>query len=143
MSNLNKFRIDCEWQKLLSKLADEFLDISPLLIIAERHSLAMAARTSRATDSMQVAFRLCRETEVEDCLNCRDVESTSNQVCRNQEVDVPALELFYIVETLFLSQITMNLDRLEAEESKERVKTSALLLLIDEDDDTLTETFQS
>lgn len=66
MSCLNKFGVDGERQELLAKFADQMLDFGPLLIIAESHSLTMATSTSRTADSMQVALRLSRETEVED-----------------------------------------------------------------------------
>ena len=69
VSNLDQLLRDGIWQQLLAKFTDEFLYLFTLLIVAEGHSLAIGAGSSRAPNSMQVALRLRWEAKVEHCFN--------------------------------------------------------------------------
>ena len=67
---------------------------------------------------MQVALGLSRETEVKHSFDSGDIDTTSDQICSNQEVSFATLENLHIIQSLLLMQIAMDLDRFEPKEGK-------------------------
>lgn len=61
---------------------------------------------------MQVALGLSWETKVQHCLDCRDVETSSDEVCSEKEISVTALEFLNVCQSLILRQVAMDFDRL-------------------------------
>ena len=112
MSNLDQLLRHGVWQELLVKFANKLFDVFTFLVIAQGDSLSVGASTRSTTNSMQVSLGLDGETEVEDSSDGGNIKTSSNQVGRQKEVSVTALEGLNICESLILWQITMDFDRL-------------------------------
>ena len=69
-------------QQLLAELTDEFFYFFALFVVAKGDRLAMRTGSRCSSNSVQIAFGLCWETEVEHGFNRGDIESSSNQVSR-------------------------------------------------------------
>ena len=66
MAHFDKFVGEGVGQNLLVQLVDDLLYVFPLFIVAKSDSLSVTASSCRASYSMEVAFGLSGETEVED-----------------------------------------------------------------------------
>ena len=77
---------------LLVEFASKLLDVFPFLIVAQSDSDTRVAGSCRATDPVQVALRLRRESKVQHTLHVADVETSGHQICRQQVINLVSLE---------------------------------------------------
>jgi len=77
---------------LLVEFASKLLDVFAFLIVAQSDSDARVAGSCCATDPVQVALRLRRESEVQHTLDVADVETSGDQICRQKVINLVSLE---------------------------------------------------
>jgi len=124
---------------LLTELPRQLLQVMPLFVVAKSYGDSVGACSCRTTDSVKIALRLNRETEVDDSFDGRDIESTSHKISSEQEVSLTFLELLDSLHTLQLAHVAVHLHCLVSVDGKHDEGSLTLLLLVEEHDRSLVE----
>ena len=92
---------------------------------------------------MQIPFRLCREAKVENSFDSGNVQASRHKIGCKEKITVATLEFLHICQSLLLTQVAMDFNRLETKEGEQRVQSVALLLFIEEHNYSLFESLET
>jgi len=129
--------------ELLAHLAGKLLDLFTLFIVTKSNGRSLGTSTSSSTDTMEVAFGLIGEREVDDCTDSGDIKSSSHKVSCQEVINLTLLKPINSFRSLSHGHVTMHLSGTQAEYCEQRVGSFAKNFLIVEDDSSFVETLHA
>lgn len=100
----------------------------------ERDGKALGAETASAANTVQELVRVVREVVIDDNIDTLNVDTTSKQVCGNEDASIELLERFVLCDAFLLLLSGMNADRRKVALGQQTVQFVSTGDLADEDD---------
>ena len=126
----------------MAQFSIKLFNLCSLHIVAESDTDTMGTSTGSTPDTMQVAFGFIRETEIDNCFNIRNIETTSHKICCEKVIHITSLKLFDGIHSLLLSKVSIDFNSLKFKDFEEKQHAMTLYLLIEENYNSLLETLQ-
>ena len=101
----------------------------------ERDGKALGAETTSAANAVQELVRVVGKVVIDNNIDTLNVDTTSEQVCGNEDASIELLERFVLRDALLLLLSGMNADRRKVALGQQTIQFVSTGDLADEDDD--------